>query len=416
MRIRNRFQGWMRTGLPSARPGAEMRITFVSPEYPPLPGIGGIAAHTAAIAQALAARGHQVTVVTRGQPGMASEQGVTVLRLGPPPLPAHIPKRDILERLRDQLRIIRACRQFSPEVVHASEWEAWAWLIARWGRVPVVTHLATPTFVVEELNLGHVNPQSTVVRWLERDQARHSHKVYGPTRAVVERVAPAWNLALSSVDVLPDPVDTEAARHESVGEPPVRMPQRSIVFNGRLERRKGIDVLGQALPDVLRAHPDVGVVVIGRDTGAEGGRLMAQFRKAVAPVADRVQLTGELSHAAAMAVVARATVVVLPSRFEAFGYVCVEAMALGRPVVATAGHGFAEILHHGTDGWLVPSGDADALAARLIECLGDPDALALVGAAAAVAAETFEVRHLVAKVETLLERAAGRPIASDVVQ
>jgi glycosyltransferase involved in cell wall biosynthesis len=332
---------------------------------------------------------------------------VTVLRLRRWPLPASVPKRDLLERLCDQVRIAWACRRFTPEVVHASEWEAWAWLAARLGRVPVVTHLATPTFVVDDLNLGHPNPDTSVIRWLERDQARHSQKVYGPTHAVVGRVAPAWSLAPGSVDVVPDPVDIEAARREGTGEPPIHMPQRSIVFNGRLERRKGIDVLVQALPAVLRAHPDVGVVVVGRDTGAEGGALMARFHEVTAPMAERVRLTGELSHAAAMAVVARATVVVLPSHFEAFGYVCVEAMALRRPVVATSGHGFAAIIRQGIDGWLVPPGDADALAACLIERLANKDELALVGAAAATAAERFGVEQLIGRVETLLQGATS---------
>lgn len=383
-----------------------MRIVLVSPEYPPAPGIGGIATHTAAIAKALAKRGHQVAVVTRGQPGTATEGGVTVVRIRSWKLPTSIPRGNLLERLFDQIRIVRACRNFAPEVVHASEWEAWAWLIARLGRIPVVTHLATPTFVVDELNLGHPGGDTTVVRWMEHDQARRSRKVYGPTRAIVERVVAAWPLA-GTVDVVPDPVDVDAARQEGAGKAPIRMPPRSIVFNGRLERRKGVDVLGQALPDVLRAHPDVGVVMVGRDTDAEDGQLMAHFREAIAPMSDRVQVVGELSHAEAMAVVAKATIVVLPSHFEAFGYVCVEAMALGRPVVASAGHGFDEIICHGVDGWLVPAGDADALATCLIERLADADELALVGKAATAAAQRFRVDHLALTVETLLQRAAG---------
>jgi glycogen(starch) synthase len=384
-----------------------MRIVLPSPEYPPAAGIGGIATHTAAVAQALAKRGHEVAVVTRGQPARTTKHGVTIVRIPGCHLPGGVPRRNTLERLCDQVRIVAACRRFAPEVVHASEWEAWAWLIARLGRVPVVTHLATPTFLVDELNVGHPSGDTTVVRWMERDQARHSRKVYGPTRAIVGRVAPAWSLTPGSVDVVPDPVDVDATRQEGAGDASIRMPQRSIVFNGRMERRKGVDVLGQALPEVLNAHPDVGAVVVGRDTGAEGGQLMARFKKASAAMSDRVQVVGELSHPAAMAVVARATVVVLPSYFEAFGYVCVEAMALGRPVIATAGHGFDDIICDGVDGWLVPPGDADALAACLIERLADADELARVSKAASAAAERFRVDHLAPTVEAMLQRAAG---------
>jgi len=78
---------------------------------------------------------------------------------------------------------------------------------------------------------------------------------------------------------------------------------------------------------------------------------------------DRVHVLGRLPRPVALAVVGRAELVVLPSLWEGFGFVAVEALALalGRAVVASSGSGFGEIITSGRDGWLVPPGDARAL-------------------------------------------------------
>ena len=382
-----------------------MRIALLTPEYQPTPGIGGIASHTAATAAALSRRGHEVTVVAPGTPSSTVECGVTVLRQRRRTLPSWVPRHQIAERLIAQVDIARACRHLRPDVVQAPEWDAQGWLVARWGRFPLVTHLATPTFVVEELNQGRQSRNTTVLRWMERDQARRSRLVYAPTRSIVARVAPRWGLDPATIEVVPDPVDIEGIRRLGAGDPPLSIPPRAIVFNGRLERRKGIEVLGEALPSVLQAHPDVVAVLVGRDTNAEGGRLMARFRRATELVADRIQVVGQLPRADALAVVARATLVVLPSLWENFGTVCLEAMALGRPVVASDGGGFAEVVRHGADGWLVPPGDASALAATMLSCLADPSSLARAGMAAARKSEDFHADRTSASVETLYRRA-----------
>jgi glycogen(starch) synthase len=395
--------------MPSGTERSTMRIALVTPEYPPTPGIGGIGTHVAATAAALARRGHEVTIVTPGEAGVTVESDVTVVRQRRRTLPAWVPRRAVAERLIAQVDIARACRRARPEVVQAPEWEAQGWLMARWGRFPFVTHLATPTFVVDELNHGRPSRDTTVVRWMEHDQARRSRLVYAPTKSIVARVAPRWGLDPATIEVVPDPVDIEGIRRLGRGDPPLSMPARVIVFNGRLERRKGIEVLGEALPSVLEAHPDVEAVLVGRDTNAEGGRLMARFRRATESVADRIHVLGQLPKAKALAVVARATLVVLPSIWENFGTVCLEAMALGRPVVASDGTGFAEVIRTGVDGWLVPPGDASALAATMLALLADHSSLARAGEAAARRSEDFHADRTAASVEALYRRAAQSP-------
>jgi glycogen(starch) synthase len=381
-----------------------MRVVLVSREYPPAARGGGIGTNTEIIAGALSGRGHEVHVLTRGQGKVRRAGGVTVHELRHRWAP-----RPSVERFIALRGIGAAARRLQPDVIHAAEWEAEAWWPARFGRVPVVTRLATPTFILEELNGGAPDPGTALVRRLEREQTQRSAAVYGPTRAIADRLAADWSLA--GVEVIPNPVDLAAVHRDARAAPPARLPERYVCFFGRLERRKGIEPLAAALAAVMRARPDVHAVLIGRDAG---GVAMERVESTLAAVRDRVVLTGELPRRDALAIVAGAEVVALPSLWESFGYVCVEAMTLGRAVVASRAGGLAEIVEDGVNGRLVRPGDDAELGAVIGELLDDPGERARLGRAGEARAEDFSVDGIVGHVEALLERAAARELSSSV--
>jgi glycogen synthase len=187
-------------------------------------------------------------------------------------------------------------------------------------------------------------------------------------------------------------------------EPPLPLPDRFIAFSGRLERRKGVAELAAALPGVLDRHPDLHAVLVGRDAGAGGGAGAEEIRRATEAVADRVHLLGELPREGALAVMARAELAVLPSRWEAFGLVASEALALGRPVVTTSGSGLAEVVEHGRSGWLVPPGDPGQLERTLRERLADPEGLRRAGREARLRAESFRAEAIAGRLAAVFER------------
>jgi len=366
--------------------------------------MGGIGTNTAAVAPALARRGHDVCVVTRGETSHDVEDGVTVVRIDHRWLP-HRSSQHLLA-LR---RIAAAALRFRPDVAQAAEWEAEGWWLARWHSVPLVTRLATPSYVLDELNRRPLDDRARLVRRLERDQTRRSAAVFAPTRAIIDKVARDWGLDASRMEQIPNAVRIATIREAGAEEPEQDLPERFLVFFGRLERRKGIEVLAAALPRVLESNPGLEAVFVGRDPGDEDGALMERFRGLVEPVADRVHLLGELPRRQALAVVARAELAVFPSLWESFGYVAVEAMALSRPVVASKAGGFPEFIEDGRTGWLVPPGDADALAESLLARLRDRDELHRVGEAANAAADRFDVDRIVGELEGLYERVLTGP-------
>lgn len=389
-----------------------MRIVLLSPEYPPSPRLGGIGTNTATVAPALVRLGLRVCVVTRGEtPSVGEFDGVRVVRL----VPRWFPERRV-ERLIANRAFAVAAHAFGPDVIQAPEWEATGWWVARRMRVPLVTRLATPTYVLDELNHGAVRRQTAFVRRLERDQTRRSAAVLAPTRALADRVASDWSLAPAAIRVVPNPVALDEVRR--LGEQPAHdeLPASYIAFVGRLERRKGVPELGKALAAVLPRHPELDAVLVGRDAGESGGAVMEQFTADVAEVRERVHLLGELPRERLLPILRRARIVVLPSRWENFANVALEALALGRPLIATRVGGFVEFLEHDVNGWLIPAADAKALAAELDRRLGSPESLERVGAGARSSAERFHVDRIAAELAALYEEVAAirLPFSSEI--
>src|SRR5256885_10580565 len=125
-----------------------MRVVLVSPEYSA--DAGGIGTNTSVTARALARLGLATWVVTRGSGDVTHEDGVTVLSLRHRRPPFHAVR--MLLALPARRRIAVATARLYPDVVQAPEWGAEAWWLARRGVIPVVTRLATPTYLVEQLN------------------------------------------------------------------------------------------------------------------------------------------------------------------------------------------------------------------------------------------------------------------------
>jgi glycosyltransferase involved in cell wall biosynthesis len=169
--------------------------------------------------------------------------------------------------------------------------------------------------------------------------------------------------------------------------------RRRVVFAGRVAAPKGVDVLIHAARSV-----DGEFVICG-----DGWRLPAMRRLARRlGVERRISFRGWLDAEQLAQELADASVVVMPSRWpEPFGLVGIEALAAGRPVIASATGGIPDWLEHGVTGLCVPPGDAPALARALNELLADPERQRTMGIAGQelVAARFSPERHLAALIE-----------------
>ncbi|MDQ3980023.1 MAG: glycosyltransferase family 4 protein, partial [Actinomycetota bacterium] len=149
-----------------------------------------------------------------------------------------------------------------------------------------------------------------------------------------------------------------------------------VLFVGRLEPRKGIDVLLAAVPRVVAKLPGVTFTIVGEDAQVPGeDRTQVERFTATAPpeVASRVRFTGRIDDEELHRLYAECDVLVCPSRFESFGLTLLEAMMFSKPVIAVNAGGMQYIVEDGASGRLVPPDDAPALAAAIEELAGDPE-------------------------------------------
>jgi glycogen(starch) synthase len=169
------------------------------------------------------------------------------------------------------------------------------------------------------------------------------------------------------------------------GPVPDRPHDRSFVLGiGRLVPQKGFDVLIRAYAEARLSEHDL--VLAGE--GPERGSLEAVAR--TAGVADRVRFFGRADRAAAVALFRHCDLFVLPSRLEPMGIVNLEAMAAGKPVIASRVGGVPELVLDGETGMLVPPEDLPALAMAIDRLACDPGLRARLGAAGRARAEGFD--------------------------
>jgi len=169
-----------------------------------------------------------------------------------------------------------------------------------------------------------------------------------------------------------------------------------LLMAGRFTPQKNHALLLDALPALLARHPRATALLVG------DGPLRGEVARAVAArgLSAHVRLLGERTDLADL--MGAADLLILPSLFEGMPMVLLEAMASGLPAVATDIGGIADAVEGGTTGWLVPPGDAPALAAAIAAALDDPDARRAAGEAARRAhAARFAAARMVAETRAL---------------
>ena len=192
----------------------------------------------------------------------------------------------------------------------------------------------------------------------------------------------AWHYDVDPANVAVIPCGVDVARFQPQDKRRARAalslpPEAPILLSvGRLQPSKGIDTLLQAAADVRRDYPDVWVLVVGgglddqdeRET-AELNRLQTLGRRLGLSNVHYVKAQPQENLAQYYAA---ADVFVMPSHYESFGMVALEAMACGTPVVASKVGGLASTIVHGDSGLLVPPGDWRAFAQAVSRLLASP--------------------------------------------
>ena len=375
-----------------------LRVLQVSWEYPPVM-YGGLGRHVHALSRALAARGHDVRVLTQGRPdtpadvpGAAGSPQVLRVRLGPQVPDVHADTAGFVLGLQDAL--VRdggpLLGGWVPDVVHGHDWvvlAAASALARRCGAPLVMTLHAT------EIGLWGGWLTTDFSHWrasVERDLVTEADRTVVCSEPMRREAVEGLQADPDRVLVIPNGVDVaawvstgsqQAAARAAVGVP---ADQPMIVLVGRLEHEKG----GQDAIAALARLPSRSAHLVLVGTGGQRDALAAQA--AAAGLGGRVHLVGRLDDTAVAALLGSADVALVPSRYEPFGLVALEAMASGAPVVVARSGGLADIVRPGQTGLVVPPAAPAALAQAITALLDDPEGTAAMAARARVeAADRF---------------------------
>lgn len=367
------------------------RIVLVSGDYPPNI-TGGIARFIGDVAPRLVAAGHEVRVITRsGAHGTVDlEDGVWVHRIAVPLLrpgdgvaPETLPHINAFATA--SLAEIRRISGWSPiDVVYGPAWDVETIGALRGTPLPVVTMLATPLSVAAvHAKMLETDTQRAALEGVlaaERELFANSELLHCISAAIRTTIEQEYELTL---DVERSPVVPIGLVDRAVeGVHPKPAGQRlTVLFVGRLEARKGIDDLIAAIERLGPRLPQIDWVIVGRDATSPGVESRFRSRHRNDEWATTVRFIGDVSDADLAGWYRQADLVVLPSRYESFGLVMVEAMMHCRPQIACAVGGVTEVVS-GSEGVLVAPESAGELAdaiERLVEYGAEREAMSRSG-------------------------------------
>lgn len=402
-----------------------MRIALLSYEYPPETGFGGIGSYTWHHARGLAALGHEVHVLA----GARTPQPFTTRLEGAVHVHRHWAGDRVMraadlpgrwgwwwtrQRLQNAWSMAQGLaelrRRHRIDLVEAPECGAEGAALPRGrGDPPLLLRLHSPAQLIMPFYDVRAGDRWACAQ-VERRGLRRARAVSACSRFVAEATEAAIGLdrpaevMFNGLDLdWFDACEDDDAVLRRLDLPPDRPV---VLFSGRLERRKGVALLGEIAARLLSRH-EVSLVLAGDD-------LFGHLQRDILPALAGRRLRGGLhpvghrSIAEIRALVRRCSAFLLPSLWENCPYAALEAMAAGRPVVAARQGGMPELIEDGVEGLLATPGDPLAYAEALDTLLGNPARAAALGRAARRAVEQRHAHtHTAAQAVALYTRTLG---------
>lgn len=314
------------------------------------PVVGGVELGVMELFRHLRKRGHDFLVVTSDLgrlPARDVHEGVEIRRL---PLQTLFEKPDPLQLLQLSKQMAQLKREYAPDLVHFSFNDPLALLHLQSHSThpcPTLVWIQNPTY-------PSIGPESLTHRLLT-----HAER----TVVTCESHRLSWGRAVPSarIEVIPNAVALPPEPGEP-SQPPL------LLGLGRLNAVKGFDLAVEAMPAILKAHPEASLRLVG--DGPERGRLEARVRQLA--LQEKVEFTGMVNPDKIWEHYRQSTLVLAPSRLEGMPYVLLEAGASARPVVASRVDGNAEAVLDGETGLLMAPESVQELVGHTIRLLDEP--------------------------------------------
>lgn len=354
---------------------------------------GGMNVYVRELGRELATNGHTVDIFTRRQACDSPDvveyvPGARVVHVDAGPHRA-IDKYDVLDYLPEfacGVQRWRALTGMSYDVIHSHYWLSGrlATLFRdRWD-VPMVTMFHTLAQMKNRVAQSEAEREQRVRFEIERHTMACADMIVAATEVDRSQIRRYYEPP-APLTVIPGGVDlarfqpgSRARARSEIGV----SESKVILFVGRIQRLKGLDVAVRAFHEVIQAEPALDarlVVVGGLPVGTKGrstheGREIARVQKMATRLglSERLTWVGAVQQDQLPFYYQAANVTVMPSSYESFGLVAVESLASGTPVIATRVGGLTTIVRDGETGYLVPWRDPSMFAERIREVLANP--------------------------------------------
>lgn len=365
-----------------------LRIGLLSATYPPVQ-YDGVARLTNLMARGLFERGHAVHVVTRGErEQIVFYDGAYVHRI--------VPTEERYMRYRSQINLFHALNYSHAvhdcvkqlmlndgiQIVDSPLWQFEGLVTLQSARLPVVVRLVTGLRQLNEIH-SHRADEMVAMENLEQQLLQSAAHLMPNTRATWATIQKAYAVARDAPCTLVPygivPVPEEATRPFDPARPP---KEWTVLFVGRLEKRKGILDLFQAIPRVLAQYPRTRFIIVGADNSQHDGfhlqtgttyteYFARHFQRYVA----QVEFKGAINDDELQKLYAACDLFVAPSLYESFGLIYLEAMNYAKPVIGCRAGGIPEVVMDGVTGKLVEPEAPAQLAEAIISALSTPKQL-----------------------------------------
>ena len=358
-----------------------MRVMMLSWDFPPRT-TGGTGAHVAGLSESLSRAGHEVVVITiAAKPAEfeAKQPDSTRVIRTLVDLP-WLPPSDKIARTASAnhaatkvgSRLTGDLTGWTPDIVHGHDWRlGWAAdSLASQYDVPFVLTMHGTERVRHggQLPAGAPTDISSIEWWL----AFQADRIVAPTRFIVEQLVTGFELSADHVVHIPNGIDPDLWRPaptdpKNAGQASDEAPL--VLAWGQVKYEKGFQVLARAIYELRSRVPEVHSVIAGR------GRYLPELQTQidVEGVSDIIDLPGFLRDSELRNLVHRASCVVVPSLYEPFGIVALEALAAGAPLIVADTGGLAELIAGTNAGITFEPGNPDDLANAIERILNDDE-------------------------------------------
>jgi glycogen(starch) synthase len=354
------------------------RVLILSWEYPPLIE-GGLARHVRKLSENLVALGTEVHVLTRGNEESPAEElaaGVNIHRVREPTRPTDLGEFVAwVERMNSDMLAagVELGDRFSFDLVHGHDWlvaSACDHLARRFG-TPLLTTIHATEYGRHQ---GHVDthPQS-YIHGVERWITNRSDRVIACSYYMREQIADIFGVEEERVTVIPNGIDPDDLQPQDAAELRrlrrqfAEPDQKLVLLVGRLVYEKGFQLALEAMPRVVEAAPDTRFLVAGSGTHEPELRRQAIDEGLM----EHGTFLGWIGDDVLHSLYRIADICVVPSIYEPFGLVALEAMASGCPCIVADTGGLREVVPHEDVGLRFRARDPEALAEVAIRLLSD---------------------------------------------